>query len=162
MKKSLIEQLETAARKWAKDEVAGDERFMEAVKFGAKWWQTNSRKSLDEYEADLIEAIKEKNPDGKVKLSEKLQARKTARLWLYCDRLADELDMEERFMRWGQGSMKQTTESVDPRLALLVKYEAALTSDLAAMGLTANKADGRSGRTENNDPMQDYFEKLKN
>ena len=136
MKKTLKEQLEAAARKWAKQEAAGDERAAEGYVQGAKWWQTNTRKVLREYEKDLTEAIEDRN--GKVSPWEKLQVKKTARLWYNRDRLADELDMEPTFMRQGFGSTGQMTETIDPRLTLLEKFDRTLTADLEALGLNYN------------------------
>ena len=57
MKKTLKEALNTAAKKWAKQEAAGDERVIEAYIKGAKWWMTNARKAIAEYEKDMTEAL---------------------------------------------------------------------------------------------------------
>ncbi|MBR3331131.1 MAG: hypothetical protein IKG25_07935, partial [Mogibacterium sp.] len=80
-----------------------------------------------------------------------LQIEKTARLWQMCDRLAAELDEERSFMRFGTGSTKQMTETIDPRLTSLEKLERTLTADLTALGLNYNstvskmKEDAASG-----------------
>lgn len=110
MKKTLKEALNTAAKKWAKQEAAGDERVIEAYIKGAKRWMTNARKAIAEYVKDMTEALIDRN--GAISPWEKLQIKKTARLWYNRDRLADELDMEESFMRLGQGSTKQLTEPI--------------------------------------------------
>lgn len=153
MKKTLKEALNTAAKKWAKQEAAGDERVIEAYIKGAKWWMTNARKAIAEYEKDMTAALIDRN--GAISPWEKLQIKKTARLWYNRDRLADELDMEESFMRLGQGSTKQLTETIDPRLTLLEKFDRTLTADLTAIGLNYNatpskiKEDTKRGVSEN-------------
>ena len=54
-------------------------------------------------------------------------------------------------MRFGQGSTKQMTETIDPRLTSLEKLERTLTADLTALGLNYNstvskmKEDAASG-----------------
>lgn len=153
MKKNLRESLNAAATKWAKQEAAGDERVQEAYVRGAKWWMTNARKAISEYEKDMTAALIDRN--GDISPWERLQVRKTARLWYNRDRLADELDMEESFMRFGQGSTKQLTETIDPRLTLLEKFDRTLTADLTAIGLNYNatpskiKEDTKRGASEN-------------
>ena len=136
MKKTMREQLDAEAKKWAARYAAGNERAAEAVVYGAKWWSRNARKSLAEYEKEMTDALLDRN--GVVSPWEKLQIKKTARLWMNRDRLADELDMEPSFMRFGQGSTKQLTENVDPRLTLLEKFDRTLTADLTAIGLNYN------------------------
>jgi hypothetical protein len=54
-------------------------------------------------------------------------------------------------MRFGQGSTKQMTETIDPRLTSLEKLERTLTADLTVLGLNYNstvskmKEDAASG-----------------
>jgi hypothetical protein len=54
-------------------------------------------------------------------------------------------------MRFGTGSTKQMTETIDPRLTSLEKLERTLTADLTALGLNYNstvskmKEDAASG-----------------
>jgi len=136
MKKTIREQLEVAAKKYAKQEAAADETVRGAVIYGAKWWQRNGAKNLKEYEHDLTKAHEE--VIGPVTFAIKIQIRKVARLWEKVDRLHDELDMEDRFMRFGMGSMKQNTENIDPRLSVLEKYERTLDAVLTSIGLTYN------------------------
>lgn len=136
MKKTLREQLAAAAKKWAAKEAAGDSRVADAVMYGAKCWSRISRKAVSEYEQELTSALMDRN--GVVSPWEKLQIKKTARLWMYRDRLADELDLEPSLMRHGMGSTKQLTENVDPRLTLLEKFDRTLTADLTAIGLNYN------------------------
>lgn len=134
--KTLKQQLVAAARKWSESDACGDDRAFDAFVNGAKWWQTNSRKAVRVYEKEMTDALEDRN--GKVSPWEKLQIRKTARLWYNRDRLADELDMEDSFMRTSIGSMKQLTETVDQRLTLLEKFDRTLTADLSAIGLNYN------------------------
>jgi phosphoglycerate-specific signal transduction histidine kinase len=136
MKKTLREQLDTAEKKYAKQEAAGDEQVEDAFFYGAKWWQRNAAKSLKEYEHDLTKAHEE--VIGNVTYAIKIQIRRVARIWEKVDRLHDELDMEDSFMRWGQGSMKQNTENPDQRLSILEKWERTLESALTSIGLTYN------------------------
>jgi len=160
MKKTLRDQLDTAAKKYAKKEAAGDERVAEAYVYGAKWWNRNARKPVEEYEKDMTAALLDRN--GEVSPWEKLQIKKTARLWYNRDRLADELDMEDSFMRFGQGSTKQMTETVDPRLTLLEKFDRTLTADLTAIGLNYNstpskiKENTKKGISDD-DPMAVFY-----
>jgi len=136
MKKTIREQLDTAARKYAKQEAAGDEQVEDAYIDGAKWWQRNAAKQLKEYERDLTKAHEE--IIGPVTFAIKIQIRKVARLWEKVDRLHDELDMETDFIRPGMGSTKQYTENLDPRLSILEKYERTLDACLTSIGLTYN------------------------
>ena len=136
MKKTLRDQLAAASKKYAAKEAAGDERVEAAVVYGAKWWSSHSRKAVAEYEKELTDALLDRN--GVVSLWEKLQIKKTARLWMNRDRLADELDMEPTLMRFSQGSTRQIKEDVDPRLTLLEKFDRTLTADLTAIGLNYN------------------------
>lgn len=132
----MREQLNIAAKKYATQEAAGDERVSDAVIFGAKWWQRNGAKSLKEYEKELTKAHEE--IIGKVSFAIQIQIRKVARLWEKVDRLHDELDMVDTFMRLGQGSVKQTVENIDPRLSVLEKFERTLDASLTSLGLTYN------------------------
>jgi hypothetical protein len=136
MKKTIREQLDTAAKKYAKQEAAGSEQVMEAYIDGAKWWQRNGAKNLREYEHNLTKAHEE--VIGTVTFAIKIQIRRVARIWEKVDRLHDELDMEEKFMRFGEGSMRQMTENLDQRLASLEKWERTLEAALTSIGLTYN------------------------
>lgn len=136
MKKTIREQLDTAAKKYAKQEAAGSEQVMEAYIYGAKWWQRNGSKNLKEYEKDLTSAHEE--VIGPVTFAIKIQIRRVARIWEKVDRLHDELDMEDKFMRFGEGSMRQMTENLDQRLASLEKWERTLEAALTSIGLTYN------------------------
>jgi len=136
MKKTIREQLDTAARKYAKQEAAGDKRVEDAYIKGAKCWQTIGAKQLKDYERDLTKAHEE--VIGPVTFAIKIQIRKVARLWEKVDRLHDELDMQDSFMRLGQGSMMQMKEDLDPRLSILEKYERTLDACLTSIGLTYN------------------------
>lgn len=165
MKKTIREQLDTAARKYAKQEAAGDEQVEDAYIDGAKWWQRNAAKNLKDYERDLTKAHEE--VIGPVTFAIKIQIRKVARLWEKVDRLHDELDMEDTFMRWGQGSMKQATENLDPRLSILEKYERTLDAVLTSIGLTYNttpskvKEEKRKGVDEK-DPLAKMMQEAQN
>lgn len=165
MKKTLREGLEAAARKWAQQEAAGSETAQEAVVFGAEWWQRASRKALGQYERELTKAHEE--VIGPVTLAIKIQIRKVARLWEKVDRLHDELDMESQFIRYGQGSTKQMTENIDPRLSILEKYERTLDAVLTSIGLTYNSTpskitdDKRRGVDTKKDALNKNLENAK-
>ena len=156
MKKTIREQLDVAARKYARQEAAGDERVEEAVVFGAKWWQRNGARNLREYEKELTQAHEE--VIGPVTYAIKIQIRRVARIWEKVDRLHDELDMTDSFIRMGMGSMKQNTENVDGRLTSLEKWERTLEAALTSIGLTYNttpskvKEEKRKGMDER-DPL---------
>ena len=136
MKKTIREQLDASARKYAKQNAAGSEEVEDAYIAGAKCWQTLGRKTLGEYERDLKKAHEE--VIGPLNFAIKIQIRKVARLWEKVDRLHDELDMESDFIRPGMGSTKQYTENLDPRLSILEKYERTLDAVLTSIGLTYN------------------------
>lgn len=136
MKKTIREQLDTAAKKYAKQEAAGDKQVEDAYIDGAKWWQRNAAKQLKEYERDLTKAHEE--IIGTVTFAIKIQIRRVARIWEKVDRLHDELDMEDKFMRFSEGSMRQMTENIDQRLASLEKWERTLEAALTSIGLTYN------------------------
>lgn len=162
MKKTLRDKLDTTASKYARAEAAEDAKVKEAYIAGAKWWNLNSRKELKDYEKKIKKALKDRN--GKVNSWEELQIEKTARLWLMRDRVADELDMERSFIRMGTGSTKQPTENLDPRLALLEKFDRTLTADLTAIGLNYNTTPTKvreSTRKEEDEmanyPLSEYF-----
>lgn len=165
MKKTIREQLNGAATKWARQEAAGDERVEQAFVEGAQWWQRNGAKNCREYERDLTKAHEE--VIGPVTFAIKIQIRKVARLWEKVDRLHDELDMEDRFVRWGLGSTKQPTENLDPRLSILEKYERTLDAVLTSIGLTYNttpskvKEEKRKGVDEK-DPMAKMMQEAQN
>ena len=155
MNKGLGQQRDEAAEKYARKHNAGQET-VDAFIDGAIWWKNNCLKAVKEYEKELTKAVE--NRIGAVEPFLKLQIRKTARLWQLRDRLAEELDFEDTFMRNGTGSMKQNTENIDPRATLLEKYDRTLTADLTALGLNFNttpskvKEDTRKGVDET-DPM---------
>ena len=163
MKKTIREQLDTAAKKYAKQEAAGSRQVEEAYIDGAKWWNSNSQKPLKQYVKDIEKAIIDR--EGIVKPFLNLQVQKTARLWQMRDRLAAELDFEDSFMMIGQGSMTQLTKTIDPRLTSLEKLERTLTSDLAALGLNYNatpskiKENTKQGG-EKQDRLQSTLDKL--
>jgi hypothetical protein len=106
-------------------------------------------KPVKDYEKRIRKAIYERRKTVDSWLD--LQIEKTARLWQMRDRLAAELDEERSFMRFGTGSTKQMTETIDPRLTSLEKLERTLTADLTALGLNYNstvskmKEDAASG-----------------
>ena len=148
MKKAIREQLDIDARKYVRQE-NGDERMTEAILWGATWWNRRMLKSVKDYEKRIRKAIYERRKTVDSWLD--LQIEKTARLWQMRDRLAAELDEERSFMRFGTGSTKQMTETIDPRLTSLEKLERTLTADLTALGLNYNstvskmKEDAASG-----------------
>jgi len=148
MKKAIREQLDIDARKYVRQE-NGDERMTEAILWGAAWWNRHMLKPVKDYEKRIRKAIYERRKTVDSWLD--LQIEKTARLWQMRDRLAAELDEERSFMRFGQGSTKQMTETIDPRLTSLEKLERTLTADLTALGLNYNstvskmKEDAASG-----------------
>ena len=148
MKKAIREQLDIDARKYVRQE-NGDERMTEAILWGATWWNRHMLKSVKDYEKCIRKAIYERRKTVDSWLD--LQIEKTARLWQMRDRLAAELDEERSFMRFGTGSTKQMTETIDPRLTSLEKLERTLTADLTALGLNYNstvskmKEDAASG-----------------
>ena len=148
MKKAIREQLDIDARKYVRLE-NGDERMTEAILWGATWWNRHMLKSVKDYEKRIRKAIYERRKTVDSWLD--LQIEKTARLWQMRDRLAAELDEERSFMRFGTGSTKQMTETIDPRLTSLEKLERTLTADLTALGLNYNstvskmKEDAASG-----------------
>ena len=148
MKKAIREQLDIDARKYVRQE-NGDQRMTEAILWGATWWNRHMLKSVKDYEKRIRKAIYERRKTVDSWLD--LQIEKTARLWQMRDRLAAELDEERSFMRFGQGSTKQMTETIDPRLTSLEKLERTLTADLTALGLNYNstvskmKEDAASG-----------------
>ena len=148
MKKAIREQLDIDARKYVRQE-NGDERMTGAILWGAAWWNRHMLKSVKDYEKRIRKAIYERRKTVDSWLD--LQIEKTARLWQMRDRLAAELDEERSFMRFGTGSTKQMTETIDPRLTSLEKLERTLTADLTALGLNYNstvskmKEDAASG-----------------
>ena len=148
MKKAIREQLDIDARKYVRQE-NGDERMTDAILWGATWWNRHMLKSVKDYEKRIRKAIYERRKTVDSWLD--LQIEKTARLWQMRDRLAAELDEERSFMRFGTGSTKQMTETIDPRLTSLEKLERTLTADLTALGLNYNstvskmKEDAASG-----------------
>lgn len=148
MKKAIREQLDIDARKYVRQE-NGDERMTDAILWGATWWNRHMLKSVKDYEKRIRKAIYERRKTVDSWLD--LQIEKTARLWQMRDRLAAELDEERTFMRYGTGSTKQMTETIDPRLTSLEKLERTLTADLTALGLNYNstvskmKEDAASG-----------------
>ena len=148
MKKAIREQLDIDARKYVRQE-NGDERMTDAILWGATWWNRHMLKSVKDYEKRIRKAIYERRKTVDSWLD--LQIEKTARLWQMRDRLAAELDEESSFMRFGTGSTKQMTETIDPRLTSLEKLERTLTADLTALGLNYNstvskmKEDAASG-----------------
>jgi hypothetical protein len=148
MKKAIREQLDIDARKYVRQE-NGDERMTEAILWGAAWWNRHMLKPVKDYEKRIRKAIYERRKTVDSWLD--LQIEKTARLWQMRDRLAAELDEERSFMRFGTGSTKQMTETIDPRLTSLEKLERTLTADLTALGLNYNstvskmKEDAASG-----------------
>ena len=148
MKKAIREQLDIDARKYVRQE-NGDERMTEAILWGAAWWNRHMLKPVKDYEKRIRKAIFERRKTVDSWLD--LQIEKTARLWQMRDRLAAELDEERSFMRFGTGSTKQMTETIDPRLTSLEKLERTLTADLTALGLNYNstvskmKEDAASG-----------------
>jgi hypothetical protein len=159
MKKAIREQLDIDARKYVRQE-NGDERMTDAILWGATWWNRHMLKSVKDYEKRIRKAIYERRKTVDSWLD--LQIEKTARLWQMRDRLAAELDEERTFMRYGTGSTKQMTETIDPRLTSLEKLERTLTADLTALGLNYNstvskmKEDAASG----NDTEKDGLTKL--
>jgi hypothetical protein len=148
MKKAIREQLDIDARKYVRQE-NGDERMTDAILWGATWWNRHMLKSVKDYEKRIRKAIYERRKTVDSWLD--LQIEKTARLWQMRDRLAAELDEERTFMRYGTGSTKQMTETIDPRLTSLEKLERTLTADITALGLNYNstvskmKEDAASG-----------------
>lgn len=148
MKKAIREQLDIDARKYVRQE-NGDQRMTDAILWGAQWWNRHMLKPVKDYEKRIRKAIYERRKTVDSWLD--LQIEKTARLWQMRDRLAAELDEERSFMRFGQGSTKQMTETIDPRLTSLEKLERTLTADLTALGLNYNstvskmKEDAASG-----------------
>jgi len=148
MKKAIREQLDIDARKYVRQE-NGDERMTDAILWGATWWNRHMLKSVKDYEKRIRKAIYERRKTVDSWLD--LQIEKTARLWQVRDRLGAELDEERSFMRFGTGSTKQMTETIDPRLTSLEKLERTLTADLTALGLNYNstvskmKEDAASG-----------------
>ena len=148
MKKAIREQLDIDARKYVRQE-NGDQRIFDAILWGAQWWNRHMLKPVKDYEKRIRKAIYERRKTVDSWLD--LQIEKTARLWQMRDRLAAELDEERSFMRFGQGSTKQMTETIDPRLTSLEKLERTLTADLTALGLNYNstvskmKEDAASG-----------------
>lgn len=148
MKKAIREQLDIDARKYVRQE-NGDERMTEAILWGATWWNRHMLKPVKDYEKRIRKAVYERRKTIDSWLE--LQIEKTARLWQMRDRLAAELDEERSFMRFGTGSTKQMTETIDPRLTSLEKLERTLTADLTALGLNYNstvskmKEDAASG-----------------
>lgn len=154
--RTLKEQLNTAAKKYSKQEAAGSQLVEDAFVFGAKWWQRNAAKSLKEYERELTQAHEE--VIGTVTMAVKIQIHDLARLSSVIDRLYDELDMADSFMRFGQGSMKQNTESIDPRLATLAKLVAQRDAAMTSLGLTYNTTpskvkEGKRKGMDEHDPM---------
>jgi hypothetical protein len=135
MKKAIREQLDIDARKYVRQE-NGDQRMTDAILWGAQWWNRHMLKPVKDYEKRIRKAIYERRKTVDSWLD--LQIEKTARLWQMRDRLAAELDEERSFMRFGQGSTKQMTETIDPRLTSLEKLERTLTADLTALGLNYN------------------------
>lgn len=152
---NLKMQLNAQAKKYAKKEAAGDPRVEQAYIEGGKCWNRIAAKALQDYEQDMHDALIEMN--GKVTPWERLQIRKTARLWYNRDRLADEIDMEERLMRVGIGSTNQMTEKLDQRLVLLEKMDRTLTADLAAIGLNAG---GKQNGKQDDDSKRDNLAKM--
>ena len=148
MKKAIREQLDIDARKYVRQE-NGDQRMTDAILWGATWWNRHMLKPVKDYEKRIRKAIYERRKTVDSWLD--LQIEKTARLWQMRDRLAAELDEERSFMRFGTGSTKQMTETIDPRLTSLEKLERTLTADLTALGLNYNstvskmKEDAASG-----------------
>ena len=148
MKKAIREQLDIDARKYVRQE-NGDERMTDAILWRATWWNRHMLKPVKDYEKRIRKAIYERRKTVDSWLD--LQIEKTARLWQMRDRLAAELDEERSFMRFGTGSTKQMTETIDPRLTSLEKLERTLTADLTALGLNYNstvskmKEDAASG-----------------
>ena len=148
MKKAIREQLDIDARKYVRQE-NGDERMTDAILWGATWWNRHMLKPVKDYEKRIRKAIYERRKTVDSWLD--LQIEKTARLWQMRDRLAAELDEERSFMRFGTGSTKQMTETIDPRLTSLEKLERTLTADFTALGLNYNstvskmKEDAASG-----------------
>lgn len=162
--KTLRQQLDVTATKYARQEAASDPRVRDAVVWGARWWNRNCLKPVSKYEKEISKAIEERR--NKVEPWLRLQISKTARLWQLRDRLAAELDEENTFMRFGQGSTKQNTENIDPRLTSLEKLERTLTADLTALGLNYNTTvskmkESGSDDIDDTDPMFKYYnEKL--
>ena len=148
MKKAIREQLDIDARKYVRQE-NGDQRMTDAILWGATWWNRHMLKSVKDYEKRIRKALFERRKTVDSWLD--LQIEKTSRLWQIRDRLAAELDEERSFMRFGTGSTKQMTETIDPRLTSLEKLERTLTADLTALGLNYNstvskmKEDAASG-----------------
>lgn len=136
MKKTLRDQLNTAAKKYAAGNDGGNEQTENAYIEGAKWWMRNAAKTLVQYEKDLNEAVAARF--GRVEPWLRLQISKTARLWHTRDRIAAELDMADTMQVWGQGSTKQVTVTFDQRAIELRKYDESLTKDLTALGLNFN------------------------
>ena len=156
MKKAIREQLDIDARKYVRQE-NGDERMTDAILWGAAWWNRHMLKPVKDYEKRIRKAIYERRKTVDSWLD--LQIEKTARLWQMRDRLAAELDEERSFMRFGTGSTKQMTETIDPRLTSLEKLERTLTADLTALGLNYNstvskmKEDAASGADTEKDGL---------
>lgn len=135
-KKVLKEQLGRAARKWAQTEAAGDERAVEAFMEGAAWWNRNAQKQRKQYEKELEKAHTE--DIGPVKSGIRFQITNTAILMALRDRLAAELDQEERLTRLTTGSKGQMKEEFDERGVELKKVVAQVTDELTALGLNYN------------------------
>lgn len=165
MKKTIREQLDTAARKYARDNAAGSETVEEAYIYGAKWWQRNAAKTLKDYERDLTKAHEE--VIGPVTFAIKIMIRRVARLWEKVDRLHDELDMLDSFMGWAEGSMRQMKQEIDPRLASLEKYERTLEAAFTSIGLTYNatpskiREDKRRGADSEKDGLMSRIDEVK-
>lgn len=136
MKKALKEQLTTEARKWARQNAAGDERAAEAYEAGAKWWSTASLKPRRQYERELEKAHQE--AIGPVTFGIRMQIANTAMLMAHRDRLQAEVDQMDELTSWVQGSMKQPKKEFDQRAIELKKVIAQVTDELTALGLNYN------------------------
>lgn len=136
MKKTIKEQLEAAAKKYAKDNAAGDALVSDSYIEGAKWWSRNSAKPIAQYEKELKKAHEEVVGPTNYGIME--QIRNCAILMEHRDRLREELAMQDSYMRWEQGSTKQMSQVFDQRAAELRKVVGDITDELTALGLNYN------------------------
>ncbi|MBQ8049673.1 MAG: hypothetical protein IJ271_08470 [Bacteroidales bacterium] len=160
-KKVLKEQLGRAARKWAQTEAAGDERAVDAFMEGAAWWNRNAQKQRKQYEKELEKAHTE--AIGPVTLGIRIQITNTAMLMAHRDRLAAELDQEERLTRLMPGSMKQMKEDFDQRAIELKKVIAQVTDELTALGLNYNATPSKvlqekKKGSQKDDPISEFMD----
>lgn len=160
MKKTLREQLNTAARKYAEGNGTGDfiAQLIDAYILGASTCLRLAGKQLKDYEKDITEAVRDRF--GKVEPWLRLQIVKTARLWHTRDRIAEELDMEQKLQVLGTGSTRQVTVNFDQRAVELRKYDEALTKDFTALGLNLNSSSSAGKDDDKGEKARDGLRRL--